>query len=319
MMNLFPTAYAASAAQTTKDQTTGGVNDLFSEMWHMLPYWIAGIIVVIVAVLAAGMVKRIVLFRLSRKDLHQEVLILVGRATYTGIILLGIAIAFGLIGLNISSLVAFLGVGIGFALKDLLSNFIAGVMILTQKKFKIGDVVKVGDDIGKITEIESRTTQIRSFDGTDLVIPNARMISAVVENFTSNAFRRITVNVGVHYDTPLQDSIQTAISSVKKNEKVVPDPAVSVIATEFGDSAITLAVRFWVESLASWLDVKSEVIQQIKLDFDAKGIEIPFPIRTITLDDNDQKLMQALKLPQKKVAAATALAAEPVTDEEIQK
>lgn len=288
-------------------------------MWHMFPYWIAAILVVIIAFLSAGFIKRIVMFRMSKKDLHQEIMILIGRATYAGIVLLGFVVAFGLVGLNVSSLVAFLGVGIGFGLKDLLSNYIAGVMILTQKKFKIGDVVRVTDQIGKITEIDSRTTQIRSFDGTELIIPNAQMISAVVENFTCNAFRRVTVDVGVHYATPLQESIQVAIASVQKHEYVVPDPVVSVIATEFGDSSINLAVRFWVESTANWIDIRSEVIQQLKLDFDAKGIKIPFPIQTISLDDNDQKLMQALKLPQKKIVATTALAAEPVTDAEIQK
>jgi len=317
---LFSTAYAASTAQIAKNETTGGVNTLFSEMWHMLPFWIAGIVVVIAAFLCAGFFKKIVQFRLSRRDLHQEVLILIGRATYTATILLGLTIAFQIVGLDMGSLVAFLGVGIGFGLKDLLSNFIAGVMILTQKKFKIGDVVQVNDQLGKITEIESRTTQIRSFDGTTLVIPNAHMISAVVENFTSNAFRRVTVNVNVHYATPLQMSIQTATMAVKKHQKVVPDPAVSVVATEFGDSAINLAVRFWVESAENWIQVRSEVIQQIKIDFDEQGIEIPFPIQTLAIDQNDANLMSAIHRPVKTFAVATEpTAAEPVSDAEIAK
>jgi len=95
-------------------------------------------------------------------------------------------------------------------------------------------------------------------------------------------------------------SIQTALESVQKNQMVVPEPAVQVLATEFGDSAINLQVRFWIESTTNWFLVRSQIIQQLKLDFDAKGIQIPFPIRTITLDDNDRNLMKALHLPEKK-------------------
>ncbi len=286
---------ASSAAQTTAEESTG----LFTTILGMIPLVISALIVLALSVILAKFIKGIVMFRLSKKDLNREVLILIGRMITYGIVFLGIISATGIIGLNLGSLIAFLGVGIGFALKDILSNFIAGIMILTQKKFKIGDSVKVGDISGKIVEIETRTTQIVSFDGTLLIIPNAQMITAVIESFSANEFRRIKFNVGVHYATPLQESIQLAIASTKKHKKVMPDPATNVVATEFGDSAINLQVRFWVESSASWVQIRSEVIQQLKLDFDAAGIEIPYPITTLTLDDNDSNLMQAMHLSKK--------------------
>ncbi len=297
------TIYALSArgsANTAQEKTSSGISQFFGDFFHMLPLLFAAIVVVILSFIFAGFIKKIVLFRLRNRDLGQEIMILVGRTTYAVIITLGVIIAFNIMGLDLSSLIAFLGVGIGFALKDLLSNFIAGVMILTQKKFQIGDIVKIDDNLGKIIEIDARTTQIQAFDGTNLIIPNAKMITAVVQNFTANSFRRISFNVGVHYDTPLAMSIQTALESVKKNPLVVPEPAVQVLATEFGDSAINLQVRFWIESTTNWFLVRSQIIQQLKIDFDEKGIQIPFPIRTITLDDNDKNLMKALHLPEKK-------------------
>lgn len=286
---------AASTAKDTADATTG----MFSNIWGMVPLIFSAIIVVIASFLLAKFVTGIVMFRLSKKDLNREVLILISRMVTYGIVFFGILAATEIVGLSLGSLIAFLGVGIGFALKDLLSNFIAGIMILTQKKFKIGDSIKLDNILGKIVEIETRTTQIKSFDGTLLIIPNSQMITAVIENFSANEMRRVSFEVGVHYDTPLQESIQLAIASVKKHQKVMPEPATNVIATEFGDSAIVLKVLFWVETETSWIQVKSEVIQQLKLDFDAAGIEIPFPIRTLTLDSNDGNLMQAMHLPQK--------------------
>lgn len=286
---------AASTAKDTADATSG----MFSTIWGMIPLIISAIIVIIAAFILSKFITGVILFRLSKRDLNREVLILIGRMCTYGIIFVGILAATEIVGLNLGSLIAFLGVGIGFALKDLLSNFIAGIMILTQKKFKIGDTIKLGDILGKITEIETRTTQIKSFDGTLLIIPNAQMITAVIENFSANEMRRVSFEVGVHYNTPLQESIQLAIASVKKHQKVMPEPATNVIATEFADSAIILKVLFWVETTTSWIQVKSEVIQQLKLDFDAAGIEIPFPIQTLTLDSNDDNLMQAMHLPQK--------------------
>lgn len=295
-MILFETVSAASTtAQETADATTG----MFATIWGMIPLIIAAIVVVIASFILAKFVTGIITFRLSKRDLNREVLILISRMTTYGILFIGILAATEIVGLNLGSLIAFLGVGIGFALKDLLSNFIAGIMILTQKKFKIGDTIKLGDIIGKIVEIETRTTQIKSFDGTLLIIPNAQMITAVIENFSANEMRRVSFEVGVHYNTPLQDSIQLAIASVKKHQKVMPEPSSNVIATEFGESAIVLKVLFWVESTTPWLQVKSEVIQQLKLDFDAAGIEIPFPIRTLSLESNDENLMQAMHLPPK--------------------
>ena len=295
------TAYAISknGSNLVQEETSSGLSEFFSNFFHIIPLIIAAGIIFIVSFVIASFIKKIILFRLRNKDLGQAMMILIGRTVYAGIVSLGTIIAFNIIGLDLSSLIAFLGVGIGFALKDLLSNFIAGVMILTQKKFQIGDVVKVDDNLGKIIEIDARITQIQAFDGTNLIIPNAKMITAVVQNFTANSFRRITFNVGVHYDTPLAQSIQAALISVKKNQLIVPEPAVQVLATEFGDSAITLQIRFWVESTTNWFQVRSEIIQQLKLDFDSLGIQIPYPIRTLTLDDNDKNLMSALHLQVK--------------------
>lgn len=288
----------SAAASTVKDtaDATGGV---FSTILGMIPLIISAIVVIIAAFILSKFLTGVILFRLSKRDLNREILILIGRMCTYGILFIGILAATEIVGLNLGSLIAFLGVGIGFALKDLLSNFIAGIMILTQKKFKIGDTIKLDNIVGKIVEIETRTTQIKSFDGTLLIIPNAHMITAVIENFSANEMRRVSFEVGVHYNTPLQESIQLAIASVKKHQKVMPEPVTNVIATEFGDSAIILKVLFWVESTTSWIQVKSEVIQQLKLDFDAAGIEIPFPIQALTLDSNDDNLMQAMHLPQK--------------------
>lgn len=261
--------------------------------------WAMAGIVIILTFFLAGFIKRVVGYRLARRQMHQEVLILTERAVYVSLIILGVIIAFRIVNIDLAALFGFIGLGVGLALKDLLSNFIAGVMILTQKKFKLGDFVRVDTEIGKIIEIDSRTTLIQTFDGTNLIIPNSKMLSASIENFTANTFRRVSFSVGVHYNTPLADCIRLIENSVKKHPLVVPSPATRVWVSEFADSSINLDIKFWIESSQNKFLVRSEVMQQMKIDFDAAGIEIPFPIRTLALESKDENLMSALHLPVK--------------------
>ncbi|PID70285.1 hypothetical protein CSB37_02775 [bacterium DOLZORAL124_38_8] len=289
-----------NGVNTTADKASGGLAQFFSDFISALPLWIAAIVVMVVAYFFAKFIKNIVGNRLAMRQLNQEIIILGERAAFTITLTLGVVISFKIVNINLDTLIGFMGLGIGFALQDILSNFFAGVLILTQNKFKIGDIIRLEDIMGTIEEIDARTTQIRSFDGTSLVIPNAKMINAIVENYTMNTFRRVNLEVGVHYSTDLPKAIALTLESVKKNPQVVPNPEVQVWATKFDDSAITLAVKFWVESTDNRFAIKSQVMQQLKADYDAAGIEIPFPIRTLALDQSDRNLMQALHLPVKK-------------------
>jgi small conductance mechanosensitive channel len=207
--------------------------------------------------------------------------------------ILGFLIAFAMVGIDIAAFLGFIGLGIGFALKDILANWIAGVIILTQKKFMIGDTVSVDGVTGKILEIDTRITQIQDFDGTLHVIPNAKMMTSTVQNFTKNSFRRVVFQVGVHYETPLEKTIQLTLDTVKTHDEVSPNPATQVLVQEFGDSSILLEVRFWVESTAAWPNIRSHIMQHLKKAYDNAGITIPFPMRTLTLDSYDRNILQA--------------------------
>jgi len=227
---------------------------------------------------------------------HKEVVLLIERATYFTIIILGGVIAFASVGVDLTWVLGPVGVGLGFAFKDLFGNIIAGMVILTQQKFKIEDVIKVNGQLGRITSIEMRTTEVRAFDGTNLIIPNADMLTNTVQNYTANTFRRLSLEVGVHYSTPLPYAIDTALAAVKSHGLVVADPKPEVLTTAFGESSVTLEVRFWIESTARWWSVHSEVVQAIKAGFDEAGITIPFPIRTLSLDPYDKNLLQGFNV-----------------------
>lgn len=300
-MQIFPTAYAqaGAAAGQAASETSGGLSDFFGRFIANVPLWIAAGIVFFASFFIARILTYMVIARVTsthKEELNQEVVILIRRAVYTATIILGLIISLEIVGISIATLLGFMGLGIGFAFQDLLADFIAGVVILTQKKFKIGDMVEISDYLGYITEIEARTTQVRALDGSNLIIPNSEMLKNTVRNYTANSFRRITVVVGVHYSDDLAHSVQTALEATKQAPQVVVKPEPKVIITEFSESSINLEVRFWIESTVFWPQVRSDVIASIKKAFDREGITIPFPIRTLALDTYDGNLKKALKL-----------------------
>ncbi|NCP67592.1 mechanosensitive ion channel [bacterium] len=258
--------------------------------------------------------------RFQRKNqytAHKEVVLLVERATYFTIVILGGVIAFATVGIDLTWVLGPVGVGLGFAFKDLFGNIIAGMVILTQQKFKINDVIKINNQLGRITNIEMRTTDVQSFDGTNLIIPNADMLTNVVQNYTANNYRRLSIEVGVHYSTPLPYAIDTAMKAVKTNNSVVADPAPEILTTAFGESSITLEVRFWIESTTRWWTVHSEVVQAVKLEFDKAGITIPFPIRTLSLDPYDKNLLQGFNVTPDLNPSYTGYTAEDLQPNEV--
>ena len=201
--------------------------------------WSLAIFIFVGFVLLAVLVAKVVARRFQQKHqytAHKEVVLLVERATYFTIIILGGVIAFASVGVDLAWVLGPVGVGLGFAFKDLFGNIIAGMVILTQKKFKIDDVININGQLGRITNIEMRVTEIRSFDGTNLIIPNADMLTNVVQNYTANTHRRLSVEVGVHYSTPLPYAIETALKAVQGHRDVVADPAPEILTTAFEPS-----------------------------------------------------------------------------------
>ncbi len=287
------TVYAASSS--------GKDEGLMSTLATNFGLWFLAIGLFLSSFLIAALIRNIVMRRIRKSkhiQLHEELTLLIERSVYFGVMMVMLVISFQVVGIDLTWILGAMSFGIGFAFKDLLSNFIGGIVILTQQKLKIGDLIKVGSKMGRISEIDARTTQITSLDGTELIIPNSDMVTDVVQNFTANTFRRISLEVGVHYSTPLDKAVNTTLSAVKKNESVVGEPQPEVICKAFDSSAIKLEVRFWIDSTDSWWKIRSLIIQQIKIDFDQAGITIPFPIRTLSLDPYDKNMKTALHLPE---------------------
>ncbi len=286
----------AHAAETLlEDGPTEGVDivKLFLSMLNLMKNVIIAVIILFAFYIIAKLFARYAIRSMRKtqgESLHEDVIVLVRRVITVGTMAIGFAIvAQYIFNFDFLQIIGFFGLGIGFAFKDLLSNLIAGVLILMQKRFSSGDFIQIGEGSlkGVIVEISMRSTILKSLEGTQIIVPNSDLLTKTVTSYTSNNERRIEVKVGVHYKTNLEMATTTILEVLRKEEEILENPEPVAIATEFGESAIVISVRFWVESRSSWINTRSRVIREIKKAFDSKDITIPFPIRTIEMTPAD--------------------------------
>ena len=195
----------------------------------------------------------------------------------------GILIALSQLGINLGPLLTGFGVAgviIGFALQDTLSNFASGLMILIYRPFDVRDLVQVAGIKGNVSHMSLVSTTIRTLDNQTLVIPNNKIWGDVINNMTAERERRVDMVFGIGYQDNFEDA-KAIINDILSEHKMIlatPEPIVRVHT--LNESSVDIAVRPWVKTDDYW-DVYYDVTEQVKQQFDAKGITIPFPQRDV--------------------------------------
>jgi small conductance mechanosensitive channel len=189
------------------------------------------------------------------------------------------------LGIPSSSLLAVFGaagLAIGLALKDTLSNIASGVMMLTLRPLQVGEFIDTPNAIGTVQEIGLFATSIKNMEGLFIYVPNSQVWQARVTNFGRHTERRLTVDIGVGYETDLEKAQAILLDVMRANPLVqeLPTPPECYVMA-FGDSAITLSSRCWLPA-ADWLKNTSDIRIAMKQALDKSGIEIPFPQRVVT-------------------------------------
>jgi small conductance mechanosensitive channel len=183
------------------------------------------------------------------------------------------------LGVDTTSLLAILGaagLAVGLALKDSLSNFAAGVMLIIFKPFKIGDFVEAGGVAGVVEKIAVFNTVFRSPDNKEIIVPNSQVYGGTIVNVSAKPTRRVDMVFGIGYDDDMKQARQLMLDVINADERVLKDPEVVIAVDELADSSVNFVVRPWVNAADYWA-VKWDLTEKIKDSFDANGISIPYP------------------------------------------
>ncbi|MEZ3164554.1 mechanosensitive ion channel family protein [Halorubrum sp. RMP-47] len=201
----------------------------------------------------------------------------------------GVTVAFGAAGYqgflrSLATIAAAATLAVGFALQDVIKNFVAGVFIYTDKPFRIGDWIEWQGNSGVVEDISFRVTRVRTFDNELLTVPNHALTSDVVKNPVAKKTLRLKFVFGIDYDDDVDKATDIIVEEAEKSDAILDDPAPSVRLTELADSYVGLQSRIWIDdpSRADFVKARADYVKAVKARFDEEGISIPFPQRTVS-------------------------------------
>ena len=219
----------------------------------------------------------------AKKRLSPQATMLVRKGIfYTGTILLLVTVLYQM-GFRLTALLGaagIAGIAIGFASQTSVSNIISGLFLISEKPFAVGDVIKVGETRGAVLSIDLLSVKLRTFDNQYVRIPNETLIKTQVNNITHFPIRRVDINLGVAYKEDVNRVREVLLDIARKNPHCLDEPEPLVLFTKFGDSALEFLYAVWCAK-TDFLKLRTTIMPEIKSRFDAEGIEIPFPHRTI--------------------------------------
>ncbi|WP_128477762.1 mechanosensitive ion channel family protein [Halorussus pelagicus] len=212
------------------------------------------------------------------------------KITKFAVVFVAVSVAFGAADYgnfltSLATIAAAATLAIGFAMQDVIANFVAGVFIYTDQPFKIGDWVEWdnGSYSGVVEDIGLRVTRVRTFDNELLTVPNSQLTDGVIKNPVEGERLRLKFLFGIGYDDDIERATEIIVEEAEAHPDILDDPAPSVRLTELGDSSVGLQSRIWIDdpSRGDYVKTRGEYVTNVKRRFDEEGIDIPYPNRTL--------------------------------------
>ncbi|MBE9212384.1 mechanosensitive ion channel family protein [Plectonema cf. radiosum LEGE 06105] len=291
-------AQVPSASDTKAEITSAWdrVQLLIDNSIARLPSVILAIIVFIIFFLIARTVKQVIKRVTRRRRNARSLGMVLGRLAQGTIILVGLFVALTIIipSFQVGDLVQLLGisgVAVGFAFRDILQNFLAGILILLTEPFQINDQIVFKNFEGTVENIETRATTIRTYDGRRIVIPNAELFTNSVTVNTAFGNRRIEYDFGIGYGDDIDFAKQLILEAINETEGVLQDPAADVLVVDLADFTVNIRARWWIQPprRADALDFRDKVLSAVKNKLTANGVDLPFPTQQILFHDQTEE------------------------------
>jgi small conductance mechanosensitive channel len=244
---------------------------------------IMALLVFIIGRWIAKMLTRALKGLMERGGVDQMLISFLGNIAYAALLAVVVLAALEQLGVNTTSALAILGaagLAVGLALKDSLSSFAAGVMLIIFRPFRLGDFVEAGGVSGVVEEIRIFHTVLKTGDNREITMPNAQIYSGTIINYSARDTRRIDLVIGIGYDDDIKKARDLLQQVLDAESTVLKDPAPTIMLLELGESSVDFAVRPWVKSADYWT-TRAVLLETIKTTFDKQGISIPYPQRDI--------------------------------------
>lgn len=262
---------------------------------RMLPNIGIAILVLLAFLLAASICRKLVQ-RASAKRHHKNLVLVLGRITQSGMILLGVLLAITIAfpsftPANLISALGITGIAIGFAFKDIFENFLAGILILVTEPFRINDQIVFGEFEGTIEDIQTRATMMRTYDGRKVVIPNSNLYKGSFIVNTAYPVRRLEYDLVIGNGDDMQAAKKLMVDVLKSLPGTEPDPAPDVLVTGYADNGVQIRIRWWVKPprQADALAIRDQVLEKIKDALTRNGIDLPYPTQQILFHDQTEE------------------------------
>lgn len=292
--------------QTTQTESWVSFFDLISrsEVWVFLFKLLLAIVVVGLLVLLSRFFSKFISTRLRDNSIWNDeytkkISSLVGEIIFYTLFVVSLLIGLTIVGIDFGWILWWISFGIWFAFKDILWNMFAGIMVLTNKEFKLGDIIVIEDDqeyFGRVEEITIRYTVIRTFDLRKVIIPNLTLITKPVRTYDSEEIIRLETIFTVHYGTDLYQATQIIVAAVNALDFTKEKESTKVNIMKFNQSGVDLQVFFYFDPKGGKIIpvATSEVHKAIMDALRKNNIVIPYPHTTLTVDYNDKNLLWSM-------------------------
>lgn len=254
-----------------------------------LPNLFSALVLVILFWLGNRLAVKTLETTFGRMKIDPQAASLLIRGASAGIFIFALLTVADQLQINIKSLLAGVGVmglAVSFAAKDTVSNIISGVVLIIDRPFRQGDWIALGDIHATVTQIRLRTTVLTTFDNETVVVPNQKISQERIINYTLTPKIRVKVPVGIAYKEDIATAKQLLLSLTDGDEKILPDPAPSVVVSGLDASSVNLQLRFWIENPSDKFAFLSAYTEKAKNALDREGIEIPFPHLQLFVEDS---------------------------------
>lgn len=248
---------------------------------------IVGVLVLlIVAYIISGWLGRLLTRMLERAKVEKTLSRFFGNLARWGLLVLALIACLGVFGVETTSFAAIIGasvLAIGLAFQGSLANLAAGVMLLIFRPFKVGDLIAVSGQMGKVHHISLFNTQMDTFDNRRIIVPNSQVFGATIENLTHHPTRRVDVSVGVEYPADVDRTREVLDRAAHSVPGRLEDPPSQIVLLGLGNSSVDWQVRVWTETGNYW-DVRDALTRAVKVELNGAGIGIPYPQMDVHFD-----------------------------------